>query len=53
MAYIFHYDAVNDARTNQLLYLMDGKATIPLEAKDHQVAKENGIAQTGSVTWTT
>jgi len=38
-----NYDAVNDARTNQLLYLMEGEATITLDAKDHQVAKGNGI----------
>jgi glyoxylate utilization-related uncharacterized protein len=37
------YDAVCDAKTNQLLYLMDGEATIALNGKDHQVAKGNGI----------
>lgn len=37
------YDAVSDAHTNQLLYLMDGEATITLDGKDHQVAKGNGI----------
>src|SRR5882672_609430 len=37
------YDAVSDAKTNQLLYLMDGEATITLDGKDHQVAKGNGI----------
>jgi glyoxylate utilization-related uncharacterized protein len=37
------YDAVSDAKTNQLLYLMEGEATIALDGKDHQVAKGNGI----------
>jgi glyoxylate utilization-related uncharacterized protein len=37
------YEAVSDARTNQLLYLMEGEATITLDGKDHQVAKGNGI----------
>ena len=37
------YDARSDAKTNQLLYLMDGEATITLDGKDHQVAKGNGI----------
>jgi glyoxylate utilization-related uncharacterized protein len=37
------YDAVSDAKTNQLLYLMEGEATITLGGKDHQVAKGNGI----------
>jgi glyoxylate utilization-related uncharacterized protein len=37
------YEAVSDARTNQLLYLMEGEATITLEGRDHQVAKGNGI----------
>jgi len=37
------YDAVSDAKTNQLLYLMEGEATITLDGKDHQVAKGNGI----------
>ena len=37
------YDARCDARQNQLLYLMDGEATITLDGKDHQVAKGNGI----------
>jgi len=37
------YDAVCDAKTNQLLYLMEGEATITLDGKDHQVAKGNGI----------
>jgi glyoxylate utilization-related uncharacterized protein len=37
------YDAANDAKTNQLLYLMDGEATITLNGKDHQVAKGHGL----------
>ena len=37
------YDAANDARTNQLIYLMEGEATITLNAKSHDVAKGNGI----------
>ena len=37
------YDATCDARQNQLLYLMEGEATITLNGKDHQVAKGNGI----------
>ena len=37
------YDAASDAKTNQLLYLMEGEATITLDGKDHQVAKGNGI----------
>jgi glyoxylate utilization-related uncharacterized protein len=37
------YDASCDARTNQLLYLMEGEATITLNGNDHQVAKGNGI----------
>jgi glyoxylate utilization-related uncharacterized protein len=37
------YDAVSDAKTNQLLYLMEGEATITLDGKDHQVAKGNGV----------
>jgi glyoxylate utilization-related uncharacterized protein len=37
------YDAVCDARTNQLVYLMEGEATITLNGKDHQAAKGNGI----------
>jgi len=38
-----HYDAVCDAKTNQLLYLMEGEGTITLDARDHQVAKGHGI----------
>jgi glyoxylate utilization-related uncharacterized protein len=37
------YDAVSDARTNQLLYLMEGEATITLNAKSHLVARGHGI----------
>ena len=37
------YDAACDARTNQLLYLMEGEGTITLNAKDHNVAKGHGI----------
>ena len=37
------YDAKNDGRTNQLVYLMEGEGTISLNGKDHQVAKGNGI----------
>jgi len=37
------YDATCDAKQNQLLYLMEGEATITLNGKDHQVAKGNGI----------
>ena len=37
------YDAVSDARTNQLVYLMEGEGTITLDAKDHQVASGHGI----------
>jgi len=37
------YEAVCDARTNQLLYLMEGEGTITLNAKDHQVAQGHGI----------
>jgi mannose-6-phosphate isomerase-like protein (cupin superfamily) len=37
------YDAASDARTNQLIYLMEGEATITLNAKSHDVAKGNGI----------
>jgi glyoxylate utilization-related uncharacterized protein len=37
------YDAACDAKTNQLVYLMEGEGTISLNGKDHQVAKGNGI----------
>jgi glyoxylate utilization-related uncharacterized protein len=37
------YDAASDARTNQLLYLMEGEATITLNAKAHDVAKGHGL----------
>ncbi len=36
-------EAVCDAKTNQLVYLMEGEGTITLDGKDHQVAKGNGI----------
>ena len=37
------YEAACDAKTNQLVYLMEGEATITLNGKDHQVAKGNGM----------
>ena len=37
------YDASCDAKTNQLLYLMEGEGTITLNGKDHEVVKGNGI----------
>jgi glyoxylate utilization-related uncharacterized protein len=37
------YDAVSDAKTNQLLYLMDGEGTITLNGKEHEVGKGHGI----------
>jgi len=37
------YEAVSDARTNQLLYLMEGEATIALNGKTHDVAKGHGL----------
>jgi glyoxylate utilization-related uncharacterized protein len=37
------YDAACDAKTNQLVYLMEGEGTITLNGKDHQVAKGHGI----------
>ena len=37
------YDASCDAKTNQLLYLMEGEGTITLNGKDHQVGKGHGI----------
>ena len=37
------YEAACDAKTNQLVYLMEGEGTITLNGKDHQVAKGNGI----------
>ena len=37
------YDASCDAKTNQLLYLMEGEGTITLSGKDHQVGKGHGI----------
>jgi glyoxylate utilization-related uncharacterized protein len=37
------YDAANDAKANQLLYVMEGEATITLDGKDHQVGKGHGV----------
>ena len=37
------YDAANDTKTNQLLYVMNGEATITLDGKDHQVGKGHGV----------
>ncbi len=37
------YDAVCDARTNQLLYLMEGEGTITLNGTDHPVGKGHGM----------
>jgi glyoxylate utilization-related uncharacterized protein len=37
------YDAACDAKTNQLLYLMEGEGTITLNGKDHQVGKGHGL----------
>ena len=36
-------DVRSDARTHQLVYLMDGEGTITLDAKDHQVKKGAGV----------
>jgi glyoxylate utilization-related uncharacterized protein len=36
-------DVRSDARTHQLVYLMEGEGTITLNAQDHQVAKGNGV----------
>jgi quercetin dioxygenase-like cupin family protein len=38
-----HVDAVSDANTHQLLYLMEGEGTFTLNAKDHEVGKGAGI----------
>ena len=38
-----HLDARSDSSTHQLLYLMEGEATITLNAKDHRVSKGGGI----------
>lgn len=38
-----YYDAISDSKTHQLVYLMEGEGTITLSAKDHQVARGNGI----------
>jgi glyoxylate utilization-related uncharacterized protein len=37
------YSAACDAKTNQLLYVMEGEGTISLNGKDHQVGKGNGL----------
>jgi glyoxylate utilization-related uncharacterized protein len=36
-------DAVSDDRTHQLIYLMEGEATITLNAQDHRVGKGAGL----------
>lgn len=36
-------DATSDDRTHQLLYLMEGEATITLDGQDHRVSKGGGI----------
>ena len=38
-----HLEARPDNRTHQLLYLMEGEATITLNARDHRVAKGAGV----------
>jgi glyoxylate utilization-related uncharacterized protein len=38
-----HLDVKCDAKTHQLVYLMEGEGTITLNAKDHKVAKGAGI----------
>lgn len=38
-----HLDARSNEKTHQLLYLMDGEATITLNSKDHRVAKGAGV----------
>ena len=38
-----HYDASSDAKTHQLIYLMEGEGTMTLNAKDHKVGKGAGI----------
>ena len=38
-----HLEAQSDGRTHQLLYLMEGEATITLEGKPHEVAKGAGV----------
>jgi glyoxylate utilization-related uncharacterized protein len=37
------YDAISDANTHQLIYLMEGEGTITLNAQDHVVGKGAGI----------
>ena len=36
-------DVRSDANTHQLVYLMEGEATVTLDAKDHSVKKGSGI----------
>lgn len=38
-----HLDARSDPNTHQLLYLMEGEATIILNSDEHQVAKGAGV----------
>lgn len=38
-----HLDARSDPTTHQLLYLMEGEATIVLNSEGHQVAKGAGV----------
>ena len=37
------YEAVSDAVTHQLIYLMEGDGTITLNGKDHKMGKGAGI----------
>src|SRR5437763_7057474 len=37
------YDAACDAKTNQLVYVMEGEATMGLNGKDHTVGKGHGL----------
>ena len=36
-------DVRSDSDTHQLVYLMEGEATISLDAKDHEVRKGSGV----------
>src|ERR1700674_4897696 len=36
-------DVRSDKNTHQLVYLMQGEATIPLDSKDHSVKKGSGV----------
>ena len=38
-----HLDARSDPNTHQLLYLMEGEATIVLNSEEHRVAKGAGV----------